>query len=191
MVIHQMTVEECHIALAQTSLARIACEWRGEPYVVPVYLLYDSNSLYGFATPGQKIEWMRANPRVCVEIDNVENPDRWMSVVVQGTYEELSYTPEHEGACAHAHALLSRRATWWEPASVAAGHPFVPIFYRIRPQRITGRRASPDPARGQIASPAPARNWLHRLMAATLGRKLSDRTRDSLRSSARDRRGLP
>ena len=27
-----------------------------------------SGCLYGFTTPGQKVEWMRANPLVCVEV---------------------------------------------------------------------------------------------------------------------------
>ena len=33
---------------------------------------------------------MRANPRVCVEWDEVEEYDRWVSVIVFGRYEELS-----------------------------------------------------------------------------------------------------
>ena len=42
--------------------------------------------LYGFTTEGQKIEWMRANPLVCVELDEVENFDQWTSIVVsEGT----------------------------------------------------------------------------------------------------------
>ena len=57
-----------------------------QPYVVPVYLTYDVLSggepcLYGFTTPGQKIEWMRANPLVCVEVDEVTAHDQWVSVI--------------------------------------------------------------------------------------------------------------
>ena len=33
----------------------------------------DNDYLYSFSTVGQKIEWMRANPNVCVETDEVTN----------------------------------------------------------------------------------------------------------------------
>jgi nitroimidazol reductase NimA-like FMN-containing flavoprotein (pyridoxamine 5'-phosphate oxidase superfamily) len=65
---------------------------------VPVYFVYEKDSLYSFSTVGQKIEWMRANPLVCVEVDEVVNPQQWVSVVVFGRYEELLDAPEWQGA---------------------------------------------------------------------------------------------
>ena len=55
----------------------------GGTNVVPVYLAYDeaSGCLYGFTTPGQKVEWMRANPLVCVEVDEIAAYDQWVSVI--------------------------------------------------------------------------------------------------------------
>src|SRR4030095_7348470 len=52
--------------LASTRLGRLACTQGAQPYVVPVHFAYHDRALYGFATVGQKIEWMRANPLVCV-----------------------------------------------------------------------------------------------------------------------------
>ena len=73
MVIREMSKKECLRKLTGARLARLACSRENQPYVVPVYLACDeaSGCLYGFTTPGQKIEWMRANPRVCVEVDEV------------------------------------------------------------------------------------------------------------------------
>ncbi len=70
-----------------------------QPYVVPVTLAYDevSRCLYGFTTPGQKIEWMRANPLVCVEVDEVAADDQWVSVIAFGRYEEVPEGPESDG----------------------------------------------------------------------------------------------
>jgi uncharacterized protein len=45
--------------------------------------------LYGYATLGQKMEWMRQNPRVC-QIDEIITQAHWASVVVFGHYEELT-----------------------------------------------------------------------------------------------------
>ena len=35
-----------------------------------------------------KVEWMRSNPLVCFEVDEVQNQNRWSSVIVFGRYEE-------------------------------------------------------------------------------------------------------
>ena len=61
---------------------------------MPFFFVYDSDFLYSFSTVGQKIEWMRANPLVCVQVDEVVRPEQWVSVIVFGRYEELANTPE-------------------------------------------------------------------------------------------------
>ena len=98
MAIREMSREECLRVLAGARLARLACAHEGQPYVVPVYLAYHAPPggeacLYGFTTLGQKIEWMRANPLVCVEVDEVAAYDQWVSVIALGRYEELPETP--------------------------------------------------------------------------------------------------
>ena len=103
MVIHEMTLEECRDVLAEGHVARLVCEMNDQPYAVPVYLAYDGNYLFGFATMGYKIDCMRSNPLVCVEIDEVKSENQWMSVVVFGKYEELADTPEYQTTRAHAH----------------------------------------------------------------------------------------
>jgi len=99
MVIREMSKIECLQVLAKARLARLACAHANQPYVVPVYLAYQeaSGCLYGFTTPGQKLEWMRANPLVCVEMDEVAAHDQWVSVIAIGRFEELPATPG-EGA---------------------------------------------------------------------------------------------
>ena len=62
---------------------------RTAPYIVPIYFAYEPDHIYGFTTLGQKVEWMRANPLVCVEVDEVLSHFRWSSVVVVGRYENL------------------------------------------------------------------------------------------------------
>src|SRR5262249_46058117 len=167
MVIQEMTLEECRELLARTSLARLACEMDGQPYVVPVYLTYDGSCLFGFATVGHKIDCMRANPLVCVEVDGIRSQTDWMSVIIFGRYEELSDTPEFQAVRPHAHQLLQSRAMWWEPASVAFEHreypkSFSPIFYRIQIDQMTGHRALTDRVVGNLGSSAVHKTWLNR-----------------------------
>ncbi len=146
MFIHEMTEDECRTVLQQVGFGRLACVRGDQPYIVPVYFSYDGQHLYGVSTLGQKIEWLRSNPRVCLEIDERTNHHRLMSVVVFGRYEELPDTPDFQGTRAHALEGLEKRTMWWEPACVATEQreQRSPVFYRINIERVTGRRATPS-----------------------------------------------
>jgi nitroimidazol reductase NimA-like FMN-containing flavoprotein (pyridoxamine 5'-phosphate oxidase superfamily) len=149
MVIREMTEQECYAMLAGTSLARLACARNNQPYIVPLRVDFRGGALYGYATLGQKIEWMRQNPRVCLEFDDLIDEEQWTSVVVFGYFEELPSTPDHADSRAIAQALFQRRPGWWEPASVRVGEHVgrAPIVFRIQITRVSGRRACPDPKR--------------------------------------------
>lgn len=134
---------------------RLGCARDNQPYVMPVYFAYSAKYLYGVATVGQRIEWMRANPLVCVEVDEISGPQQWKTVIVFGRYEEMPDTPEWQRERVRAHGLLQQRAMWWQPAYVASTHSGVehslePVFYRVRVDRFTGRRATPDPQDDEV-----------------------------------------
>jgi len=148
MLISKMKNDECGEFLAHQSVGRLACAHDSQPYIVPVYFVYEPGHLYGFTTPGQKVDWMRVNPLVCVQADEVLNHDNWRSVVVLGRYEELSDTGEQSDERNKVQSLLVRRTSWWvtaHAASVARRHAErpLPVFYRIQITHITGLRASP------------------------------------------------
>ncbi|HVB55347.1 MAG TPA: pyridoxamine 5'-phosphate oxidase family protein [Candidatus Acidoferrales bacterium] len=148
MLIQEMTRQESLDLLARTRLCRLGCTQGSQPYVVPFYFAYNNNSLYSASTVGQKIDWMRKNPLVCVETDEVVSPQEWMSVVVFGRYEELPDTPEYQPARVAAQNLLQRQGMWWKPGYVktilhGTERQLVPVFYRINLRQITGHRATP------------------------------------------------
>src|SRR5688572_22040571 len=103
MFIHEMTDAECRTALRKSSVGRLGCAFNNQPYVVPVSFVFDGQDLYGFTTVGQKVEWMRANPKVCLEVDERTNSEQWMSVIVFGAYEELPDESRYKAARAKAH----------------------------------------------------------------------------------------
>jgi uncharacterized protein len=146
MLIHEMTEDECSTALWQAEFGRLACAHGNQPYIVPIYFSYDGKHLYGVTTLGQKIEWMRSNPLICMEIDERASHFRWMSVIVFGRYEELAEGSEYDDTRTRALEVLHKREMWWQIASVATEHreQRPPIFYRIHILRMTGHRATPD-----------------------------------------------
>src|SRR5690242_8000739 len=150
MLIQEMTRQASLDFLARMHSGRLACAQDAQPYVVPIYFSYSEGCLYSFSTVGQKISWMRSNPLVCVQADEVVSLRNWISVVVFGRFEELPDVPEWSYQRALAHELLERRAAWWEPGYArtilhGAERPLVPIFYRVHITGVTGHQASPEP----------------------------------------------
>ena len=162
MLIHEMEGRECRELLARLGAGRLGCARNNQPYVVPVYFVYEADRLYGFSTAGQKIEWMRQNPLVCVEVDEVFAHNRWASVVVLGRYEELPDKREYNEVRRQAQALLEKRAMWWQTGYAASQarimpKPAAPVFYCVHIEEISGHRAGPDAIEASLAAGGKAR----------------------------------
>ncbi len=97
MLIQAMTVEECWAMLARNNIARLACARDNQPYIVPLRVDLDGQFLYGYTALGRKIEWMRTNPLVCLECEEVTTDRVWASLIVFGHYEELPHIPGERG----------------------------------------------------------------------------------------------
>lgn len=104
----------------------------------------DGDYLYSFATLGQKIDWMREHPKVCVDVEDVSDRFQWTTVVVYGRYEELMHTDHSEAFREGARQLFRGRPEWWQPAAMQTTSPDfrMPVIYRIRIDRMTGRFGS-------------------------------------------------
>ena len=151
MEINKMAAEECKAVLERASLGRLGCSYENQPYVVPIHFAYDIGSLYVFSTFGQKVRWMRANPKVCVQTDQIENQGEWISVVVNGEYEELP-EPQYTAERKHASSLLAKHSHWWLNAlgerQTRVGDKLIePLFFRVRIQSMSGLRATDEKER--------------------------------------------
>jgi nitroimidazol reductase NimA-like FMN-containing flavoprotein (pyridoxamine 5'-phosphate oxidase superfamily) len=140
--------EECEGLLSRVSIGRLGCALDNQPYVVPVSFAYEPKGIHVFSTLGQKIKWMRQNPKVCLQVDEMGNRSNWTSVVVNGTYLELKepqYTAEKE----RARERLAQSANWWltamaERREQVGDLKIAPVFFRIEIESITGLRGEPE-----------------------------------------------
>jgi len=142
MVIREMTHDECRALLTRASMGRLACSQDSQPYIIPVYLAYEPDFIYVFSTFGQKIKWMRLNPKVCVQIDEISDASNWSSVVAYGHYQELR-EPQYAEECNHARQLLEKRHAWWlnalaERQLKLRGQLITPLYFRIHVDSVTG-----------------------------------------------------
>ena len=169
MRIRSLTRQQCVELLSRGHLAHLACALDRQPYVVPIFFAFDGHHLFSFTMPGQKLEWMRLNPNVCVEAEEHGPARQWRSVVVIGQFEELADTTLHQHERDHAWTLLSRHANWWEPGSlkpqpetIAEKHSHV--FYRIHIHTMTGREVVEEkgPAPRHDSGSSRSGHWLRK-----------------------------
>ncbi len=79
-------------------MGRIGCSAKGKPYIVPIGYTYQELYILARSKEGMKIEMMRENKDVCFQVDIVENMVNWRSVILWGTYEEITEEAEIQKA---------------------------------------------------------------------------------------------
>ncbi len=144
MRIDELNETECREFLSRASMARLGCSLNDQPYIIPVGFAYEDGFIYVFATLGKKIEWMRTNPKVCVQIDESKGQADWISVIANGEYQELP-EPKFAVERTHARTLLQKRHHWWlnalaERRIQMRDQDIEPVFFRIRIQSMSGLR---------------------------------------------------
>src|SRR5262249_22680406 len=75
--------------LREQNFGRLGCCEDKEPYVVPINYYFDGESIYMHSLPGRKIDILRANPHVCLQVDKIEDAYNWQSVIAFGAFEEI------------------------------------------------------------------------------------------------------
>jgi uncharacterized protein len=86
-ILNKKQIEEL---LNRNLIGRIGCADNKKVYVVPVNYAYDGHSIICHSTEGMKIQVMRKSPQVCFEVDEMQSPTKWKSVMAWGEYQELT-----------------------------------------------------------------------------------------------------
>jgi nitroimidazol reductase NimA-like FMN-containing flavoprotein (pyridoxamine 5'-phosphate oxidase superfamily) len=115
--------------------------------VVPIHFVFHEGGVYSFSMMGAKIENMRLNPHVCLQVDEVKNTSTWTSVILHGLYQELEDNEQWQSERIYAWSLIQKHPNWWEPGGSTI-HPHEtgidstkPIFFSIQKESLTGRKA--------------------------------------------------
>jgi nitroimidazol reductase NimA-like FMN-containing flavoprotein (pyridoxamine 5'-phosphate oxidase superfamily) len=145
MLIHELTHAECVAALEQMHLGRLGYSLFDQPYVVPIHFSFDAsrNCVYVFSTLGQKVQSMRRNPKVCLEVDDIVDKNHWTTILIVGRYREIHRESRDAEARRRAEQLFQERHEWWLPGAAKLGakeHEHAVIF-QISIDQMTGRRA--------------------------------------------------
>jgi nitroimidazol reductase NimA-like FMN-containing flavoprotein (pyridoxamine 5'-phosphate oxidase superfamily) len=144
-----LTPEQIDELLSKNITGRIGCTDGGKTYVVPVSYAYNGTYLVIHSREGMKVSMMRKNPHICFQVDEIDAPGNWRSVILWGDYEEVTEPKERYYAMKF---LVGRLLQ--QPVSKTAGvqemsremeqqhsePPVIrPVVYKIRIKEKTGR----------------------------------------------------
>jgi uncharacterized protein len=144
-MIGSLTKTQCERILLGSMIGRIGCYSAGKPYVVPITYVFDNGFIYAHSKEGLKVKMMRKNPKVCFQVDQIENMTNWRSVILWGEFEELTAPVEQEKALK---ILVNGIEPFHTGESVKPGNSTSdmnphkekkPVFYRISINEISGR----------------------------------------------------
>jgi hypothetical protein len=83
---------ECINLIKNNYIGYLGYIYKDRPFVVPITYYFDemSHSIIGYSTQGHKTKALRIHPFTSLEVVEIESINKWKSVLVQGTYKELS-----------------------------------------------------------------------------------------------------
>ena len=130
--------------LAAHRVGRIAYTFRDRVDIEPISFVFADDWIYGRTSPGSKLLTLRRSPWVAFEVDEARGPFEWQSVVVRGTFHELSAStgtpPEQER---YRVALAALRKLIPEALSANDPVPERTVVFGIIVHEMSGREAVP------------------------------------------------
>jgi len=133
----ELSREECWAVLEEGRVAHIAQVDQGEPYVTPMsYVMLDGDFCFRTGA-GRRLEALRRDPRMCIEVSRPREDTGWESVVFRGWARIVTEARREEEAIA---ALLAKYHT--ESAlgfSAPAVYPEERPVVAVTPEQVTGR----------------------------------------------------
>lgn len=130
---------ECQGILSRNHVGRIAYSFHDRVDIEPIHYVCNGEWIYGRTSPGTKLATLSHHRWVAFEVDEIDGPFDWRSVVVHGTVYWLASQPsphETEAGLAQLRRFLPETLTADDPT------PFRTVLFRISTSEISGRCAS-------------------------------------------------
>ena len=102
---------------------------------MPVNYFFDGKDIYVHTLPGKKLDALRSNPRVCLQVDDIKDSYNWRSVIAYGTFEEVSNEETRENVLTK---LYSRLPHMTPVESKMVEGAKGTVVFRIKVEEVTG-----------------------------------------------------
>ena len=139
----EMRDSEIYDLLKRVGYGHLAFARDDQPYVVPIYYVYDGEQIFIYTTAGLKSEVIESNPKICLQVEEILDDGAWRSVMVTGEAYQIEDPAEREKAVALLRtsnpALLPALAIKWANDWMRKN---VEVVYRIKIIKASGRFTS-------------------------------------------------
>ena len=138
--IDEMGQKEIHGFLQQVGYGHLGYLHEGKPYVMPMHYYFEDLDIYLFTTEGMKTHDIDANPEICLQVEEIQDPLHWRSVIVSGQAKRLTKQQDID----HAMQLIKEHNPTLSPAinrtwSDSWGRAEVIAIYRMHQGEMSGR----------------------------------------------------
>ena len=146
-----LTREECGEILARNHVGRLAFRDGKQLYIQPLGYVASDSVLFLRSAPGSKMDALERDPFVAFEVDEIQGPFDWRSVVVQGTI----YVVERDGSAAEQRAVDAIKSVMPQAFSEKDPAPDRQIIYGLHMHDVAGRMAQSNaaPSRRERVTP--------------------------------------
>lgn len=147
----KMTDEEIDVLLSEEPVGHLGLAFENQPYIVPLNYLYADGAVYFHcALKGRKIDYLKANCKVCFQVGRYgglitsdsacSHNYQFSSVIIEGTIEEVIGVEAKETALRGIVAKYSDAAVAEKP--IPAKKIEGVAVYRIAVETISGKTNS-------------------------------------------------
>jgi len=151
----ELNQAQCEAVLARNYIGRLAFCAGVRVSIRPLHYVFDDGWIYGRTTAGEKLDTLSRNWWVGFEVDEVDGPFDWRSVIVHGGFYGLSpHVSESERELYERAVSAIRKVT---PTAFGEDDP-VPeraLIFGIAVQEISGRMAWTGDAPPAITDEGP------------------------------------
>jgi len=90
-MIKNLNKEESLNLLRNNYIGNLGYIFNNQPYIVPMTYYFDekTDTIICYTAEGHKIKAMRNNNHVALEVAEIQSVNHWISVLVEGIFEEL------------------------------------------------------------------------------------------------------
>jgi hypothetical protein len=140
--------KECIDLLNNNYIGHLAYISEGKPFTVPITYYYDQkDSILAYASEGHKIEAMRKNTAVSLQVEEINGVKDWISILVHGEFKEITGANANfllhefaDGVKAIIHKKENLMPQYISEFTIDVYSRGITIVYRIKITKMTGKK---------------------------------------------------
>ena len=144
-----MLKKDCIQILNNNYIAHLAYIYNNAPFIIPITYYFDQNEniIISYSDEGHKINALRINPFVALQLDEINSINNWKSIQIIGEFEELNGSVAKMQLHKFSNNVkniiakkVNKNPELIESFSSKLNTDSIPIVYRIKIKEIIGKQ---------------------------------------------------